>query len=33
MYKKFGFKKVGILNKEIKIKGRYYDDILMEKLI
>ena len=33
MYKKFGFKKIGILKKEIKINGRYYDDILMERLL
>lgn len=32
LYEKAGFKHVGILKKEIRIKGKYYDDILMEKL-
>ncbi len=32
LYEKFGFKTVGILKKEIKINGKYFDDLLMEKL-
>jgi len=30
LYEKFGFKKVGELKKEMKIKGNYYDEYIME---
>ena len=33
LYKKFGFKIVGELKKEMKIKNRYYDEYLMERLL
>lgn len=33
LYKKYGFKKVGVLKKEIKIEKQYYDKILMAKFI
>lgn len=33
LYKKLGFRKVGFLRKEIHIDNRYYDNILMEKLL
>ena len=33
VYKKFGFKKVGALKKEFKIKGKYYDILVLEKFI
>jgi len=32
-YKKMGFKKVGLLKKELKINGKYYDLIILEKRI
>jgi len=33
LYKKFGFKIIGELKKEMKIKNRYYDEYLMERLL
>lgn len=33
LYKKFGFEKVVILKKELKYKGKYHDDLIMEKLL
>jgi ribosomal protein S18 acetylase RimI-like enzyme len=33
MYQKFGFEIVGTLKKEVKVGGRYYDDLLMEKMV
>lgn len=33
LYEKLGFRKVGTLEKEIKIKNKYYDEYLMEKLV
>ncbi len=32
-YKSLGFKKSGYLHKEFYVKGKYYDEILMEKLL
>ena len=32
LYQKFGFRKVGILKKDLKIAGKYYDEYLMEKI-
>ena len=31
LYKKLGFKKVGLLNGTLKDKGRYFDEIIMAK--
>ncbi|MCK4429512.1 MAG: GNAT family N-acetyltransferase [Candidatus Aenigmarchaeota archaeon] len=33
LYKKFGFKKIGIIKKGFKKKGKYYDKILMVKYL
>ena len=33
LYKSFGFKKIGVKHKEIKDKGLYYDQVVMEKFI
>jgi len=33
LYKKFGFKIIGELKKEMKIKNKYYDEYLMERLL
>jgi len=33
LYEKFGFKQVGIAEKELKIDGQYYDIAYMEKLL
>lgn len=30
LYEKFGFKRVGTLSKEIKVHGKFYDEIVME---
>ena len=33
MYRKFGFKKTGLLKKELLVGGRFYDEIMMEKFL
>lgn len=33
LYKKYGFKEVGFLRKEMKIKNKFYDSIMMEKYL
>lgn len=33
LYKKLGFKETGILHKQLKYKGKYYDQLSMEKLL
>jgi len=33
LYKKFGFKKIGTLKKDICVNGKFYDEIIMEKFI
>lgn len=33
LYKSLGFRPVGILHKEMKIYGKYYDEYLMEKML
>lgn len=33
LYKKFGFRKAALIKKEIKYRGRYYDDLYMEKYV
>jgi len=33
LYEKFGFQRIGIARKELKINGRYYDIIHMEKFL
>ena len=33
LYEKFGFKKTAIFKKELKYKGKYYDDLIMEKFL
>jgi len=33
LYRKAGFKEVGRLHRELKVDGRYYDEIIMEKQV
>ena len=33
LYKKFGFKVVGILRKDLLVNGKFYDELVMEKFI
>ena len=33
LYQKYGFKTVGRLTKELRLEGRYYDELIMEKLL
>jgi len=33
LYKKYGFKKIGITKKELKVDNKFYDEVLMEKFI
>ncbi|MEK6894377.1 MAG: GNAT family N-acetyltransferase [Nanoarchaeota archaeon] len=33
LYEKFGFRKVGELRKELKVKGNYYDEYIMELIL
>ncbi|MCM2325535.1 MAG: GNAT family N-acetyltransferase [Candidatus Woesearchaeota archaeon] len=33
MYLKFGFQKVGMLKKEVMVDRKYYDDVIMERLL
>ena len=33
LYKKFGFKVVGTMHKEMKVNGKYIDDYVMEKML
>ncbi len=33
MYENFGFKKVGHMEKEMKINGQFYDEYIFEKFI
>ncbi len=33
LYSKFGFKKIGLLKKELKINNKYYDEFYMEKML
>ena len=33
LYMKYGFKVVGILERELKLNGNYYDELVMEKIL
>lgn len=33
LYKKYGFKTIGILKKELYIHGKFYDELIMEKYV
>ena len=33
LYEQFGFQRVGILKQELRYNGRFYDELIMEKLI
>jgi ribosomal protein S18 acetylase RimI-like enzyme len=33
LYKKFGFREVGLLSKELKVDGEYFDEYIMEKMV
>jgi len=32
LYQSLGFKTIGIMHKEMKVNGKYYDEYLMEKI-
>jgi RimJ/RimL family protein N-acetyltransferase len=33
LYKRYGFKTIGVLKKDLKVNGRFYDELIMEKFI
>jgi RimJ/RimL family protein N-acetyltransferase len=33
LYKGFGFEQVGLLKNEVMVDGKYYDDVVMEKMV
>ena len=33
LYKKFGFKVVGVMKKDLFVNGKFYDELILEKFI